>query len=417
MVPDPVVCPAAESADPVVTQYRTLFATLDWSVVEPDPWAELRSGPVPTPVSAYLKALIVKADQGLRSIPALRQYLLAHPRLAQELGFGAEKRATLAAGCWLPSERWLRTQQHRLAPLVHRLLDHSVRRLAAHLPTLASVTALDATHHLAWVKQNNQNQTVTRRFDPTRQPAGDPDCRLGAKTLHPRPFASSKHAFWGYHSAIVATETSAGPVVLGATVAPVVAQEVQLARALIPQVTATLGHAPNALAADAAFDAWWVWDWPVAAGGMAAIAANRRRGAPPRSPDGHPICAAGHVMRPTWRGTHRDHAVQTYGCPLRSDPAATCADPRFATGGCGKQINSEPGGMARALVDRSSPAYQTVYAQRTCAERVFSQIKRWGLGRPCARSLATVTTVILCGYLLLNLRTLRHLLTSPSVRE
>lgn len=411
MVPDLPVASVAETPDPVVAHYHALFATLDWSVLEPDPWAPLRPGPIPHPVSAYLKALIIKVDKQLRSIPALRHYLLDHPALAAAVGFRSGSEAMV------PSERWLRVQQQRLAPRLRQLLEHSVQQLAAQLPELATVTALDATHHLAWVKENNQNQTVAARFDARLPPVGDPDCRLGAKTLHPRPFTAVKHAFWGYHSAILATETPAGPVVLGAVVAPVVAQEVQLARALIPQVETTLGHPPAALVADAAFDAWWVWNWPVAAGGRAAIAANPRRGAPPRSPDGQPICAAGHVMRPTWQGRARDHAVHAYGCPLRRDPQATCADPRFATGGCEKSINSEPGGLARALVDRASPAYQRLYAQRTSVERVFSQIKRWGLDRPYARRLSTVTSIILSGYLLLNLRTLHRVTCPPSVRD
>jgi hypothetical protein len=369
-------------------------------------------GPHPLPATVYLKALLVKVAKHLPSIEALRRYLDEHPALCWELGFRPRGDRPL-----LPSSRWLRTQQQRLGPLMAQVLQQTVQTLATRVPALDAMVALDATHHLAWVKQNNPNQSVSQRFDARQQPTGDRDCRLGAKTVHCGPDLARKLAFWGYHSAILATETVAGPVVLGATIGPVVAQEVTLARPLAAQVQTTLGQPPAGLTADAAFDAGWLWDWVVAPGGTAAIAHNPRTGMARRSPEGHPYCRQGRVMRPTSRVVSEAGPIQHYGCPLVGNPQAICPDPRFRRKGCHKQVSVSPGALARTTVDRHSAAYRQAYAKRTLVERVFSRIKSWGLDRPRARCLASVTTIVLSGYLLLNLQTLHRLTTSASVRE
>lgn len=405
--------------DPVATHFRTLFAQVDWSLLPPrDPDCP---GPHPHPAAAYLKALLVKGANQLRSIPRLRLYLLEHPALVWELGFHRGHCPAQPAGFpvdrLLPQERWLRHWQHVAAPLLQQLLCASAQTVATLVPDLDTMTALDATHHLAWVKHNNQNQSVPHRFVRTQHPTGDPDCRLGAKTRHPRSGQRTNEAFWGYHSAVVTTDTPGGAVVLGATVQPVVAQEVQLVHALIPQVETSLGHPPAGLTADAAFDAGWVWNWPVAAGGVAAIAHNPRGGTPVRSPDGHPLCAQGHPMRPTTQTQAGPWPVQHYGCPLVGHAGATCPDPRFPRRGCHKRLSLSPGAQARRTIDRTSPTYRSAYRKRTGVERICSQIKAWGLATPCGRSLATVRSIVLVGYLLINLSTLRrlHALPNPNV--
>lgn len=67
---------------------------------------------------------------------------------------------------------------------------------------------------IAWVKENNPKAYVKDRYDKTKQPAGDPDCRLGCKRRHNRmptptrnsvPAASLKvgEYYWGYGSGVV----------------------------------------------------------------------------------------------------------------------------------------------------------------------------------------------------------------------
>src|SRR6266516_352805 len=73
--------------DPVVLDYRTFFASLDWSLV--DQWQAQRSvrGRPPHPESAYLKAFLVRLREGMSYTSQLRRFLLKHPLLVIELGF------------------------------------------------------------------------------------------------------------------------------------------------------------------------------------------------------------------------------------------------------------------------------------------------------------------------------------------
>jgi hypothetical protein len=67
------------------------------------------------------------------------------------------------------------------------LLTSSVERVGQELAdSLAAdcrfgdCISLDTKHILAWVKENNPKVYIQEgRYDKTRQPAGDPDCRVG----------------------------------------------------------------------------------------------------------------------------------------------------------------------------------------------------------------------------------------------
>lgn len=404
--------PSPPPCDPVVSRYRQLFQFVDWSVVPDRDPGRAWPGPKPAPPSAFVKALLIKVLERHRSIPQGRQFLVEHPALAVEIGFrpvyDPVDPSRLDGERIVPSARWLRHHQQHLTPaLGAQLLASTIQAAHALEPTLGTVVAIDVTHHYAWVRENNPNQTLTAHFRAARPPRGDPDCRLGAKRRQPTPRQTVTAAFWGYQSGLAASPSPLGDLVLAVAVRPVLAQEVAFFAPLYAQTCATLGHPPQGVTADAAFDAWHVYDPLARTGGLAAIAPNPRGGAPPRTPDGHPRCAAGLGMTPTGQGRHEDgYRIQRYRCPLRGEPAATCPHPRFAQGGCTKRINIEPGGRHRATLDRTSPAYQHLYRQRPCAERLFSRLKALGLEQPCARRLSTVTTILTLGYLALNLLTL-----------
>src|SRR5947208_1087836 len=77
--------------DPLVQEYRAFFALLDWSVVEQ--WQEQRSafyGSHGHPLTAYIKAFLVRIKEGLIYTTQLRHFLLKHPLLIIELGFNLE---------------------------------------------------------------------------------------------------------------------------------------------------------------------------------------------------------------------------------------------------------------------------------------------------------------------------------------
>jgi hypothetical protein len=172
--------------DPVVQRYRAFFALFDWSVV-PEPAIDpSQPGKRPHPQSAYVKALLLKLEEGFASCSQLRRYLVEHPLLVLLLGFRPFLNRDLPYGFdvekTVPTARWLREHQHTLSQSVlQALLAATVRDLCEEIPGLGEVVAFDVTHIYASVKQNNERAYVKDRYNPDLQPAGDRDCKLGVK--------------------------------------------------------------------------------------------------------------------------------------------------------------------------------------------------------------------------------------------
>ena len=182
-------------------------------------------------------------------------------------------------------------------------------------------------------------------------------------------------------------------------------------RPLYQQAALALQQYSAHLAADAAYDAWYVYDAPARQGGIAAVPLNAHTKTV-FDPDGTPLCPIGRRMAPTFRFAHTNgYHAQRYRCPLLfpQPTGETCAHEQFLKGkGCQKDINDEPGGCARVLLDRTSPLYYAVYTQRTTCERINSQAKELGIERPRVhngRSVAHLNTLI---YLVINVRALQR---------
>ena len=74
--------------DPLLQQYRAFFALFDWSIV--DHWTSTRSTrgrPPVHPESAFLKAFLMRINEGLMYSTQTRAFLVKHPLLIIELGF------------------------------------------------------------------------------------------------------------------------------------------------------------------------------------------------------------------------------------------------------------------------------------------------------------------------------------------
>lgn len=414
-------CPASAvtaGIDPVVARYRAFFALLDWGQVpERDsrrPWP----GRSPHPRAAYVKALLVKLCEGKAHVSELRAFLVEHPLLVLEVGFRPVLDPAQPAGFdvarTVPGARWLRHQQRTLDhDTLRALLHHTVRALRAEVPTLGTTLAVDVKHLYAWVRENNPKEDVPHRHDPARRPRGDPDCRLGAKCRTNQAGRVVKEYLWGYGTGIAsATDPRFGDVVLAELTQPFHRQDVTYYHPLYAQAVVALGHHPTNVAADAAFDAWHVYQTCAERGGIAAVPRHRRGPAPPHDPVGHPICARGWPMTPASQFRHEDgFRAQSYRCPLLW-PARTgegCDHTRFAAGGCRKYVNIEAGGRMRAGLDRRGEAYRAIYRQRTSTERINSQAKALGIERPKVRTAAAVQRLNTLTYLVINLRALQRI--------
>ena len=168
------------------------------------------------------------------------------------------------------------------------------------------------------------------------------------------------------------------------------------------------GQYPTYLAADAAYDCWWIHTC-CAPGGMAAVPL-RKVTKTTFDPDGVPLCARGLRMHPTYPFQHTNgYRAQRYRCPLLfPEPTGqTCGHAQFVKDkGCVKDINSEPGGLRRVLLDRTSPHYHAVYNQRTACERINSTSQSLGIERPKVRNIRSVRNLNTLIYLVINVRAL-----------
>jgi hypothetical protein len=366
--------------DPLIAEYRVFFALLDWSVVEQ--WEAERSprGRPAHPESAYLKAFLLRIREGMFYTTQLRRFLLRHPLLIIELGFRLVLDDSAPYGFdveqTLPCEFWLREKRRAFDPA---LLQDTVHALKQEIPGLGETVAFDVNHIYAWVKENNERAFVPERYDKTKRQAGDPDCRLGVKhsTNKELPDGTTdeqKELIWGYGTGIaVSTVADYGTVVLADYTLPFNEGDVTSFRPLYQHTVLALGRYPTNVTADAAYDAWYVYEVAARHGGIAAVPLSQKSKTPfDRMPDGTPRCPIGLPMYPTTRFNHTyGYRAQRFQCPLLfpEHTGQTCHYEQFRKGkGCVKDVNWELGGKQRALLDRTSPLYQATYAQRTSCE-------------------------------------------------
>jgi len=419
---DQTIIAALLDCDPVVTEARTFFSLLDWSIVERWEAKQSSRGRPAHPEAAYLKAFLLRIRQRFQYTTQLYAFLIQHPLLVIELGFhlvldpaqpyGFDVQRSLP-GCY-----WLNQKLRRLdRGLLSALLADTVHALQDEIPGLGEVVSFDVKHLYAWVKENNERAYVPERYDKTKRLTGDPDCRLGVKRSTNKELADGtteekKELLWGYGSGVAAATTpDYGDVVLAEFTQPFNEGDVTYFRPLYQQAAVALQQFPRHLAADAAYDAWYVYDAPARHGGIAAVPLNARTKTV-FDPDGVPRCAKGLRMVPTFHYAHTNgYRALRYRCPLLL-PQATgqhCDHEQFLKGkGCQKEINDEPGGRARVLMDRTSPLYHAVYTQRTACERINSQAKELGIEHPKVhngRSVANLNTLI---YVVINVHALQR---------
>jgi len=410
--------------DKMVQRYRAFFSLIDFTPVH-QYQAERTPSDRPThPEEAYIRAFLVKIIEGKAYMSQLRAFLIEHPLLVAELGFRLHLDPTQPHGFdvekTVPKKRWLNAKLHTFSTiLLQDLFARTVHALQDAIPGLGETIAIDVKHIYAWVRENNPRESIKDRFDPTRQPKGDPDCKLGVKksTNIEKEDGSKKvekEYLWGYGSGVAAATIGGyGDVVLAEYTRRFNEGDITYYLPLYCQAVSNLGFFPKNVAADAAFDAWHVHQTCAFHGGIAAVPLNERGHKDVRyDKDGVPICEKGLRMHPTIQFQHTNgYRAQRFVCPLLYPHATgeTCDHEQFKKGkGCRKDPNWEAGGIMRVTLDRTSPLYKTIYRQRTCAERINSQAKELGIERPKVRNIHSVTNLNTLTYIIINVRALQR---------
>jgi hypothetical protein len=139
-------------------------------------------------------------------------------------------------------------------------------------------------------------------------------------------------------------------------------------RPLYERTVLALKGFPTHVTADAAFDAWYVYEAAARHGGIGAVPLNAHGHPDVRyDDDGVPICQQGLRMLPTFQFNHtHGYRAQRFCCPLLfPQPSGdTCDHPQFLKGkGCRKDPNWEAGGRMRVTLDREGPLYRAIYTR------------------------------------------------------
>jgi hypothetical protein len=430
---------------PIAQRYLELLRPLCWDRL-PERNLERNWGQPTIPYAAFIPACLLKLNEGQDSMSQLRLCLVEHPEFIWLFGFplAVSNPGVLGfdASASLPTARhltqMLRTLPHRVLQV---LLADSVRLILEELGGLGvqagECISLDTKHILAFVKENNPKAYLEDRYDKTQQPAGDPDCKLGCKRRHNRRKAGSEPGepdkeqsvgefFWGYGSGVVVTKVPGwGEFVLAELTQTFDQPDVSYFFPLMAQTQERLGRKPRWGTFDAAFDAWYVYDYfhreddPQA---FAAVPFGEKGGYKAKgrqfSPEGLPRCAAGLPMPlklTYWDRTKTliEHKRGRYACPLLLPTPSGESCPKnkknWSKGGCTVDLPTSVGARLRYTLDRDGPAYKAIYKQRTAVERINSQAKALGIERPYLRNGAAIANQNSLIYLLINLRFLQRL--------
>src|SRR5579884_4317064 len=131
---DQSVITALLEHDPLVQEYRTFFSLLDWSIVDRWQAGQSSRGRPAHPISAYLKAFLIRQCEGMLYTSQLRRFLLNHPLLVIELGFHLVLDPSAAYGFdveqTLPCRYWFTHKLHHFdSDLLSALFQSTVAAL------------------------------------------------------------------------------------------------------------------------------------------------------------------------------------------------------------------------------------------------------------------------------------------------
>ena len=377
-----------------------MFEQLDWSGFETSE-TEKTKGRLPHQLKAYVQSFMVMVAEEIEYVTDLREYICDHPALIWLLEFRltpANSRNGFDVQLSVPSARHLRRMFSRLPQAqLHQLIKQTVEQAVAIIPEFGQTVSIDTKHIYANVCQNNLIQWVKERYDPQRQPKGDIDCRLGWKAYHNQEGKSKDNKgewLWGYGTGIAVSLTpDRDALVVAELTQPFNQIDITYANPLMKQTRQNLSFAPRDVTADAAFDAYYMYEGRPE-GGITAIPLNLRGHTLPQlNALGHPLCECRTDMQPRSKWIEKGRTVQQFSCPA-----------------CGRRrkMGVETGHLIRLRLDRSSQRYLQLYKLRTCVERINSQAAAMGIAYPKQRRLSFIARRNTLIYLVINLHALQR---------
>jgi hypothetical protein len=332
-------------------------------------------GRPPFPRDALLKAFIYKALRRLNTLTDLTLELRNNLTICQAVGFDPYQ----APPSIERFSQFLRGTPHSVLQdvrirLVQKLLQEKVIT-AKHL-------VMDSCAIPAKVRENNLKSSVSKRFDKTRSPKGDPDARLGISVHFPQPFKKEVCYFWGYRNHILADAQEELP--LWEVTHPADMSEIHQAIPLLKKTKETFSLSIETVSGDAFYDTENILRFIIEVLKAKAIIPHNPRNEQLTShafKGSEVYCQADLPMYRKGKMTPKKTGVTylQYSCPIHfgrerhKHLLCPAAHPKFITQkGCNVLIRLTP--SIRQQIDYGSDTFKELYKKRTSVERVFSRL-------------------------------------------
>ena len=370
-------------------KYEILFSFLDTS-----PLQQLypSTGRAPIPYEALLRALVYKNIKTLSCLSDLVGELKDNPNLALMLGFHP-----LHLPCVENFSAFLQDTENSI---FQRVKDSLVTNLISLKEVKGTYLSFDSCNIPVKVRENNLKTSVKARFDKTKIPKGDPECRLGIMIHFPKPFQKEIKYFWGYRNFVLSDALSELPISEETKPANVVDSMVVIPR--LKSAKSKFNLNIRGVIGDAGLDAAKVLLFII--NDLKAkpyIARNPRRGKDPNlevSSAGNRICIAGFEMLYWGKFKEENRTRFKFVCPIthskkfrKEYPYCPWFHPQFVKGkGCFAytQVLDED---IRKKIDYGSPEFKKIYNLRSGSERVFSRLLNLCMQNPSVRGLQAIS--------------------------
>jgi hypothetical protein len=302
---------------PPLKRYEILFLYLDLSCIPAPHIAGSSVGRPQILPSALIKALVYK---NLCSIPTLSDLvatLFENLDLSHMLAFNINSLP--------PVERFssfLRNTDLKVQTSHNSLFQKIRKNLVLDLIKLKVIKGkylpIDSCPIPANVKENNLKTSCKDRFDKTKIPPGDPDCRLSILIHYPNEFEKEINYFWGYRNHVICDLPQKLPVMEKTLPANVSEQTMFIP--LFDKLQKEFNSKPKAVLGDSMYDVEYILKYIT--GDLHAkpiIPFNPRRGLNfqfKTSTSGARICMAGFEMLYWGKFKDRGRARLKFVCPI-----------------------------------------------------------------------------------------------------
>lgn len=351
-------------------------------------------GRPPHPSSAMLNALIFENLKSIPNLAELAREIKFYPPLAQACGFKS-----------FPSKERFSSF---LKDTPNQFFQSIRERLVLELIKLKEISgkyiSTDSCPIKSPVRENNLKTTVSDRFNKTRIPKSDPDCRLGTYPVY--PLDKKIQYFWGYRNHMLNDALSELPI--AELTKPANVHDSQL---LIPQLQYLKDNLPlkiRAVIGDAAFDSSPIIEFIVKELEAKPIIARNPRGK--CNPDiklssnNTPICIAGLEMT-SWGKYYekkQNRVRHKFVCPIKVSKKLTrkigfCPfnHPNFFNNrfGCVVNLRIDVDTSIRNSINYNSKSFKKLYSLRTSSERIFSRFLTFCMQTPSVKGLNAISNV------------------------